>query len=82
MSLSEQQERDFAAGGWQFGCVLTTDHVWDAFVLLTLLDYNERQQSCLQVPHTGDHIRKKPDGLVVPGSLSSWGSLVDKSPRQ
>ncbi|KAF7333433.1 hypothetical protein MVEN_02359200 [Mycena venus] len=54
MALSEQQERDFAAGGWQFGCVLTTDHVWDAFVILTLLNYNDRKGTCLQVPHTGD----------------------------
>lgn len=54
MALSGQQERDFAVGGWQFGCVLTTDHVWDAFIILTLLDYNDRKNTCLQVPHTGE----------------------------
>lgn len=54
MSLSEQDLRNFSDGGWQFGCVLTTDHVWDAFILLTLLDYNERQGTCLIVPHTGE----------------------------
>ncbi|KAJ7605847.1 hypothetical protein DFH06DRAFT_1348440 [Mycena polygramma] len=54
MALSGQEEQDFAAGGWQFGCVLTTDHVWDGFVLLTLLDYHERNGTCLQVPHTGE----------------------------
>ncbi|KAJ6463105.1 hypothetical protein DFH09DRAFT_1492323 [Mycena vulgaris] len=54
MALSEQQQHDFAAGGWQFGCVLTTDHVWDAFVILTLLDYNDRKNMCLHVPHTGE----------------------------
>ncbi|KAJ6464032.1 hypothetical protein C8R45DRAFT_840554 [Mycena sanguinolenta] len=53
MALSAQQERDFAQGGWQFGCILTTDHVWDAFIILTLLDYNDRKDTCLQVPHTG-----------------------------
>ncbi|KAJ7513195.1 hypothetical protein B0H11DRAFT_1698549 [Mycena galericulata] len=54
MALSEQQTRDFAAGGWQFGCHLTTDHVWDAFIILTLLDYHDRHDTCLQVPHTGE----------------------------
>ncbi|KAK7016060.1 hypothetical protein R3P38DRAFT_3569699 [Favolaschia claudopus] len=54
MSLSGQQEQDFADGGWQFGCVLTTDHVWDAFIILTLLDYNDRKNTCLHVPHTGE----------------------------
>ncbi|KAJ7764190.1 hypothetical protein DFH07DRAFT_738454 [Mycena maculata] len=53
MALSEQQQCDFADGGWQFGCVLTTDHVWDAFVTLTLLNYHNRKDTCLQVPHTG-----------------------------
>ncbi|KAJ7194926.1 hypothetical protein GGX14DRAFT_677641, partial [Mycena pura] len=54
MALSEQQERDIAAGGWQFGCTLTTENVWDAFVLLTLLDYNDHTGSYLVVPHVGD----------------------------
>ncbi|KAJ7020876.1 hypothetical protein C8F04DRAFT_1196078 [Mycena alexandri] len=52
MALSSQEERDFAAGGWQFGCKLTTDHVWDSFILLTLLDYHQRRKTRLQVPHT------------------------------
>ncbi|KAJ7630261.1 hypothetical protein FB45DRAFT_792746 [Roridomyces roridus] len=54
MALSEKQERDFAAGGWQFGSLLTPNHVWDAFIILTLLDYNDRKGTCLYVPHTGD----------------------------
>ncbi|KAJ7185106.1 hypothetical protein GGX14DRAFT_383711 [Mycena pura] len=54
MSLSEQDLRNFSDGGWQFGCVLTTNHVWDTFILLTLLDYNERQGTCLVIPHTGE----------------------------
>ncbi|KAJ7216432.1 hypothetical protein GGX14DRAFT_561994 [Mycena pura] len=54
MALSEQQEHDVAAGGWQFGCTLTTENVWDAFVLLALLDYNDRTSSYLFVPHIGD----------------------------
>jgi hypothetical protein len=54
MALSKQQERNFVAGGWQFGCILTVDHVWDAFIILTLLDYNNRKGTCLQVPHIGE----------------------------
>lgn len=63
MALSEQQERDFAAGGWQFGCVLTTDHVWDAFTILTLLDYNDRNGTCLHVPHTGEQKNRFTDAM-------------------
>ncbi|KAJ7350894.1 hypothetical protein DFH08DRAFT_695269 [Mycena albidolilacea] len=63
MALSEQQERDFAAGGWQFGCVLTPDHVWDAFVVLTLLDYNDRKNTYLQVPHTGEQKNRFKDAM-------------------
>ncbi|KAJ7104620.1 hypothetical protein C8R44DRAFT_639957 [Mycena epipterygia] len=53
MALSEGQEHDLAVGGWQFGSCLTTDHVWDAFIVLTLLDHSERNGVCLAVPHTG-----------------------------
>ncbi|KAF8159023.1 hypothetical protein K438DRAFT_1985956 [Mycena galopus ATCC 62051] len=54
MSLSEGQVRDLTATGWQFGTRLSTDHVWDAFIILTLLDYHDRKNICLAVPHTGD----------------------------
>ncbi|KAJ7033642.1 hypothetical protein C8F04DRAFT_1002511 [Mycena alexandri] len=54
MALSGQEERDFSDGGWQFGSVLTTDHVWDAFTILTLLDYHDRLDTLLQVPHSGN----------------------------
>src|ERR1700761_3326304 len=54
MALSEQQNHDFAAGGWQFACTLTTEHVWDTFVLLTLLDLNDHKNTLLTVPHGGD----------------------------
>ncbi|KAI0355731.1 hypothetical protein OH77DRAFT_1479572 [Trametes cingulata] len=33
---------------------LRTEHVWDGFVLLSLLKDAERQQYVLEVPHTGD----------------------------
>ncbi|KAF8155005.1 hypothetical protein K438DRAFT_1987232 [Mycena galopus ATCC 62051] len=53
IALSEQQERDFAASGWQFGCTLAHEQVWDGFVTLTLMDYHDRNGTRLEVPHTG-----------------------------
>ncbi|KAJ7446362.1 hypothetical protein FB451DRAFT_1188796 [Mycena latifolia] len=54
MSLSEKQSGNIAAGGWQFGTLLTTDHVRDAFVILTLLDLHKRNHTQLEVPNTGN----------------------------
>ncbi|KAF8144269.1 hypothetical protein K438DRAFT_1632122 [Mycena galopus ATCC 62051] len=53
IALSEQQEHDFAAGGWQFGCTLSHEQVWDGFVTLTLMDYHDRNGTQLEVLHTG-----------------------------
>jgi hypothetical protein len=39
--------------GWQFGAKLTTEHVWDAFVILSLLRDHDRRDLCMQVLHTG-----------------------------
>ena len=39
---------------WQFGSTLRTEHVWDAFKILSLLDYSLRQGEELVVPHTGE----------------------------
>ncbi|KAJ7733056.1 hypothetical protein DFH07DRAFT_968134 [Mycena maculata] len=65
MALPGQEEHDFAAGGWQFGCLLTMDHVWDAFIILTFLDYNERKGTCLQVPQTGDQRSRFKDAMAA-----------------
>ncbi|KAJ7601708.1 hypothetical protein DFH06DRAFT_1276631 [Mycena polygramma] len=54
MALSENQHQDLQEAGWQFGTRLTTDHVWDAFTILTLLEYHVRKNTCLAVPHTGE----------------------------
>jgi len=53
MALSQRQTDDILEGGWQFGMQLTTDHVWDAFVIFTLLKDHSKRNICLQVPHTG-----------------------------
>lgn len=39
---------------WQFLSSLTTEEVWDAFVILALLDNHQRRGMQLCVPHVGD----------------------------
>lgn len=39
--------------GWLFGFTVTTEHVWDTFVLLALLEDHRHHLKTLQVPHTG-----------------------------
>lgn len=33
---------------------LTSDHVWDGFLILTLLEDNQQQRTILSVPHEGE----------------------------
>ncbi|KAJ7489705.1 hypothetical protein B0H11DRAFT_1860262 [Mycena galericulata] len=89
MALSGQEEQDFAAGGWQFGCILTTDHVWDAFIILTLLDYNQRKGTCLQVPQTGDQkdrftaaMAARNAEVILQGQEDVVGHCCDKCMRR
>jgi hypothetical protein len=53
MALSQRQVDDLMQGGWQFGKVLTTDHVWDSFIVWTLLEEHSKRNRRLEVPHTG-----------------------------
>ncbi|KAG1873259.1 hypothetical protein C8R48DRAFT_593873, partial [Suillus tomentosus] len=39
---------------WQFLSSLTMREVWDAFVIVSLLDHQQTQRGQLQVPHDGD----------------------------
>ncbi|KAG1896398.1 uncharacterized protein F5891DRAFT_912767, partial [Suillus fuscotomentosus] len=39
---------------WQFGNALTTEQVWDCFMLLALLDDHQQCNESLVVPHDGD----------------------------
>jgi hypothetical protein len=40
-------------GDWAFGFTLTTEHVWDGFVILALMDDHHHRSQTLKVPHTG-----------------------------
>ncbi|KAJ7580731.1 hypothetical protein C8J56DRAFT_1169107 [Mycena floridula] len=41
-------------GGWKFGSKVTTDHIWDAFMIKSLIEDHVRTGGILVVPHTGD----------------------------
>ncbi|KAI0042629.1 hypothetical protein FA95DRAFT_1635974 [Auriscalpium vulgare] len=51
MSLSKSETRP---DDWRFSFTLTTEQVWDAFVILALLRDHERRGELLHIPHTGD----------------------------
>ncbi|KAF8057809.1 hypothetical protein FPV67DRAFT_1677039 [Lyophyllum atratum] len=38
---------------WAFGFTVRTEHVWDAFVILSLMEDFERRSKTLVIPHTG-----------------------------
>ena len=48
-----QDPADFGGNGWQFGSTLTTENIWDGFVLLALLKDHSEWHAQLQLPHTG-----------------------------
>jgi hypothetical protein len=39
---------------WKFGVKLTTNHVWDAFIIFALLEDCDKQKKILRVPHSGE----------------------------
>ena len=51
MSLSDKQDGLLEDSGWQFGSKLRTEHVWDAFVLMSLLRDHGARSWLLEVPH-------------------------------
>ena len=40
-------------GDWAFGFSVTTEQVWDAFVILALLEDHQSQSKTFAVPHIG-----------------------------
>ena len=42
-----------STGDWAFGFTVTTEQVWDSFVILALLEDCQQRSMILEVPHTG-----------------------------
>ena len=53
LSFSQWESQSLEDMGWPWGFKLRTEHVWDAFVILSLLHDCEGRQLHLEVPHTG-----------------------------
>jgi hypothetical protein len=53
MALSDRETGGLDSVGWQFGFKLKTEHVWDAFVLLSLLRDSSAHTCRLELPHKG-----------------------------
>lgn len=70
---------------WQFGSELTTEHVWDAFIIVSLLEDKLRARQRLCVPHTGaqkDRFREamaaRNKDIVLNGQPDAVGHVCDK----
>ncbi|KAF8804503.1 hypothetical protein BYT27DRAFT_7106918 [Phlegmacium glaucopus] len=73
---------------WQFGSRLTTEHVWDAFIIVSLLDNKLRQNQKLYVPHTGlqkdrftEAMAERNRDIVLNGQPDAVGHACDKCLR-
>lgn len=53
MALSGRETGGLNDVGWQFGFKLKTEHIWDAFVLLSLLRDSDAHTRRLELPHKG-----------------------------
>lgn len=79
---------DFSSVGVNFTASLSTEHVWDAFVLLGLLEDSERVGDLLHVPHTGDQsqrfneaMRKRNERFITYGQPDAVHHICDKCAR-
>lgn len=53
MSLGDRYLKGLKGTGWQFGSHLITEHIWDAFITLCLIEDKQHGNQCLQVLHLG-----------------------------
>ena len=53
LSFSQRETSSLEDAGWPWGFKLKTEHVWDAFVILSLLHDCQERSLQLEVPHTG-----------------------------
>lgn len=53
------------ADHWQFGSVITTEQVWDCFVILALLDDHQLRGERLVVPHDGNQKNRLTEAMYA-----------------
>ncbi|KAF7307966.1 hypothetical protein MKEN_01158100 [Mycena kentingensis (nom. inval.)] len=88
IALAGPNVEHMAQFGWQFGTRLTTEHVWDAFLVLTLLEHRLRTGTILAVPHGGDQEARFRDAMaelnseVVNYGTNAVGHCCDKCLRE
>lgn len=52
-NLTLSSTTPLGTGDWAFGFLVTTEQVWDGFVILALLEDSQQQSKTLKVSHTG-----------------------------
>jgi PHP family Zn ribbon phosphoesterase len=74
---------------WQFGSELTTENVWDAFVIVSLIEEKLRAHQRLYVPHTGaqkdrfkEAMAARNKDIVLNGQPDAVGHACDKCFRR
>jgi hypothetical protein len=80
---------DYLKGSeWSFGTKLTTNHVWDGFIIAALLDDHQRHGTYLQVPHTGEQkdrfkvaMEVRSNWIVLNGQPDAVRHVCDKCMR-
>jgi hypothetical protein len=58
MSLSGWKMNELENAGWKFGFKLTTEHIWDTFVVFSLIEDCLSRNVVLEVPHGGKQKQK------------------------
>ena len=73
---------------WQFGSRLTTEHVWDAIIIVSLLEDKIRQGQHLYVPHTKlqkerftEAMAERNREIILNGQPDAVGHACDKCMR-
>lgn len=85
MSFSKDYLKDTE---WRFVPRLTTEHVWDAFIIFSLLNNKKRRHQHLIVPHTGDQasrfvnaMEERNEDFILHGQPDAVAHACDKCLR-
>lgn len=86
MALADHQR--LQKSEWSFGTKLTTDHVWDGFIISALLKDHKEMGTILRVPQTGDQkdrfksaMEARNNRIVLNGQPDAVRHVCDKCMR-